>query len=182
MVRRDGLAARTNTKTVSFDQTLENQVLFNRYVPPSISLWCNPMTRSLTQTNSSLIPVYASPSLAVICAKCCSKGSVEATFPSDLDDIVNPKFRVDLSGVEVYAEVDVIVSDSNQFVVPLLPFLPGLTNINLPGLRAGLFIDLLLVFEVSGEADIGGGFYVKIPDGAFFEIDISEDGDTTQDL
>lgn len=31
MVRRDGLAARTNTEIISFDQTLENQVLFNRY-------------------------------------------------------------------------------------------------------------------------------------------------------
>ena len=140
------------------------------------------MTRPLTQPNSSLIPFYAGPSLAVVCAKCCSKGAVEATFPSDLEDIVNPKFRVDLAGVEVYVEVDVIVSDSNQFVVPLLPFLPGLTNINLPGLRAGLFIDLLLVRGVSGAADVRGGFYVKIPDGAFFEIDISEDGDTTQEL
>lgn len=34
MVRRDGLAARTNTETVSFDQTLENQLLFNRYALP----------------------------------------------------------------------------------------------------------------------------------------------------
>lgn len=145
-------------------------------------MWHDPTTQSLTRANSSLIPTYKGPSLAVVCAKCCSKGAVEATFPSELKDIVNPKFRVDLAGVEVYVEVDVIVSDSNQFVVPLLPFLPGLTNINLPGLRAGLFIDLLLVLGVSGAADVRGGFYVKIPDGAFFEIDISEDGDTTQEL
>lgn len=140
------------------------------------------MDPSLTQPTSSLIPFYSGPSIDVVCANCCSKGSAEATFPSDFDDILNPKFRVDLTGVEVYVEVDVIVSDSNQFVVPLLPFLPGLTNIELPGLRAGLFIDLLLVFQVSGGVDIRGGFYVKIPDGTFFEIDISEDGDTTQEL
>lgn len=34
IVRRDGLAARTNTETISFDQTLENQLLFNRYALP----------------------------------------------------------------------------------------------------------------------------------------------------
>lgn len=74
------------------------------------------------------------------------------------------------------------MSDSNQFTIPLLPFLPGLTSINLPGIRAGLFIDLLLVFEISGEADLSGGFYLKIPKGSFFEIDISEDADTSQEL
>lgn len=39
MIRRDGLAARTNTETISFDQTLEDQVLFNRHaLPVTISL------------------------------------------------------------------------------------------------------------------------------------------------
>ena len=138
--------------------------------------------RTLTLHNSTNIPLFPGPSVAVNCVKCCSKGGVEATFPGDLEDVVNPKFRVDLQDIEVYVEVDVILSDSNTFSIPLLPFLPGLTGIELPALKAGLFIDLLLVFQISGEADIRGGFYVKIPQGSFFEIDISEDADTSQDL
>lgn len=34
MVRRNGLAARTDSKTLSFEQTLENKVIFNRYGTP----------------------------------------------------------------------------------------------------------------------------------------------------
>lgn len=30
MVRRNGLVARSDSKTISFEQTLENQVIFNR--------------------------------------------------------------------------------------------------------------------------------------------------------
>ncbi|MBE3049976.1 hypothetical protein IMZ48_47245 [Candidatus Bathyarchaeota archaeon] len=33
MVRRNGLAALSKSKKFSFEQTLENQVIFNRYVP-----------------------------------------------------------------------------------------------------------------------------------------------------
>lgn len=136
----------------------------------------------LTFTNSTEIPLFPGPSLAVNCVTCCSKGGVEATFPGDFQDVLNPKFRIDLQDIEVYVEVDVIVSDSNVFSIPLLPFLPGLTGIDLPGLKAGLFIDLLLVFQISGEADLRGGFYVKIPSGSFFEIDISEGAETSQEL
>ncbi|SPO03300.1 uncharacterized protein DNG_05982 [Cephalotrichum gorgonifer] len=160
MVRRNGLAARTDSKSFSFDQTLENQLLFN----------------------SSDIPLFPGPSIAVVCAKCCSSGSVEATFPSDLTDIVNPKFRVDLRDIEVFVEVDVVVAGGNTFQIPLLPLLPGITNLQFPGFRGGLFVDLLLVFQISAEVDLRGGFYVKIPEGSFFEIDIDDEGFTSQDF
>lgn len=140
------------------------------------------MSGTNTFINSTAIPGFPGPSLEVVCANCCSKGGVKATYPGDLEDIINPKFRIDLEDIEVYVELDVVVSDSNQFSIPLLPFLPGLTGIELPGIKAGLFVDLLLVFQISGKADLSGGFYIKIPKGSFFEIDISEDADTSQEL
>ncbi|CAI4217163.1 unnamed protein product [Parascedosporium putredinis] len=132
MVRRNGLVARTDTRSISFEQTLENEPLFN----------------------SSDITLFPGPSIEVVCRNCCSKGSVDATFPSDLTDIVNPKFRIDLTGVEALVELDV----------------------------AGLFVDLVLQFELSGEVDMSGGFYFKIPDGSFFEIDITEEGLHSEDF
>lgn len=107
---------------------------------------------------------------------------MEATFPSDLNDIVNPKFRIDLVGVEALVELDVVVSAQSNFQVPLLKLPPGLANIELPGFKAGLFIDLVLLFELSAEVDLSGGFYLKIPDGSFFEIDITAEGLHSEDL
>ena len=147
-----------------------------------LDVTCFNIPVTLTPANSTNIPLFPGPSLAVVCAKCCTKGGVEATYPDDITDVVNPKFRVDLQDIEVYIELDVIVSDKNKFEIPLLSFLPNLKNLELGGSRAGLFIDLLLVFEISGKADLHGGFYVKIPKGSFFEIDISEDAKTTQEL
>lgn len=132
--------------------------------------------------NSSDITLFTGPSIEVVCTRCCSKGSVEATFPSDLNDIVNPKFRIDLVGVEALVELDVVVSAQSNFQVPLLKLPPGLTNIELPGFKAGLFIDLVLLFELSAEVDLSGGFYLKIPDGSFFEIDITAEGLHSEDL
>ena len=41
MVRRDGLVARTDSKTFSFEQTLEDQVIFNRYSTLATQrAWC----------------------------------------------------------------------------------------------------------------------------------------------
>ena len=138
--------------------------------------------RSLTRARSSDIVLFPGPSIEVICKKCCSKGSVEATFPSDLQDIVNPKFRIDLVGVEALVELDVVVSSQSSFQIPFFKLPPGVANIQLPGFSAGLFIDLVLKFELSAEVDLSGGFYLKIPDGSFFEIDITEDGLHSEDL
>ncbi|MBE3049975.1 hypothetical protein IMZ48_47240 [Candidatus Bathyarchaeota archaeon] len=128
------------------------------------------------------MPRFNGPSITVVCAKCCTKGGVEATYPDNLTDVVNPKFRVDLQDIEAYIELDVIVSDKTQFEIPLLPFLPGITSLDLGGSRGGLSIDLVLVFQISGKADLHGGFYLKTPKGSFFEIDITKDAKTSQEL
>jgi hypothetical protein len=126
--------------------------------------------------SSDDIPFFPGPSVQVSCRRCCSKGNIDAIFPSSLDDILNPKFRIELKGVEVVVELDVVVSSSFTFEIPLfkLPKLPfGPTGIAIPGFSAGLNVDVVLIFELSAAVDLSGGFYIKIPDGSFFEIDVN---------
>ena len=80
-------------------------------------------------------------------------------------------------------ELDVVVAAEFSFEIPLFKLPPfGPTGIDIPGFKAGLFVDLVLLFELSASVDLSGGFYMKIPDGSFFEIDISAEGAHSEQL
>jgi hypothetical protein len=113
-----------------------------------------------------------------VCAKCCSKGTIKASLNDD-DKLLNPVMRFDLRGVEIFINLDVIIKGEFSFKLTLFELPPGTFNFAIPGLdeegpRAGLFFGIDLIFTVSANVDLNGGFFVKLPDTAFFQASLTD--------
>jgi hypothetical protein len=95
--------------------------------------------------------------------------------------------RFDLSGVEAFVNIDILISGSNSFTVPLFRQPPSPLGIQLPPIgppafSLGLIFNIDLVFTVSGSIDVSGGFFIKLPEDAFFEASLFEGALTNVNL
>lgn len=129
----------------------------------------------LTNTDT---PVTASTDLTVTCVECYTKGTVTARLTTK--DIFKPVIRFDLKGVEAMAKLDVKSTGSLVFAINLFTSETPL-GLSIPGLKIGIIFSVDLVFVLSDSMDIQGGFYTKLADDAFFQIEIF-DGDITDHL
>ncbi|KAK3313870.1 hypothetical protein B0H66DRAFT_365656 [Apodospora peruviana] len=107
-------------------------------------------------------------SLAVTCIDCWTKGTVTAKLH---EDIVDPSVRLDFSGVEAYVDIGVDITAGAAYAVNLFTSNSPL-GLGFPGLSVGLVFYVDLVFSLSSEIDLEGGFYVKVADGAFLEASV----------
>jgi hypothetical protein len=125
--------------------------------------------------NRTSLP-FAAPPITIICTRCCSKGTIKASLNDD-DQFLNPVLRFDLKGVEVFAELDIILKKEFTFKVTLFEIPPGTLNFAIPGLdapRAGVFFFIDLIFTVSAAVDLNGGFFFKLPDTSFFQASLKD--------
>ena len=164
------------SKSFSIEGSLENEVLFDGYVNSarlSHGLGRPRLTHGFSHSGS--LP-FAAPPITVICTKCCTKGTVKATLNDD-DSLLNPSLRFDLSGVEAFIELDVVLKTQTTFSLTLLRNPPGVLNFDtgIPGgPRAGVFFTLELIISASAAVDLNGGFFFKLPDTAFFEASLKD--------
>lgn len=117
-------------------------------------------------------------SLAVKCIDCYTKGTVTAKLTTE--DIVKPVVRLEFRGVEAYVDMEVAMSAGATYAVELFAS-NSPVGLGLPGLSLGLVFYVDLVFSLSAMLDLTGGFYVRVPDDAFLEVDVF-DGDVTDHL
>lgn len=111
--------------------------------------------------------------MTVVCTKCCTKGDITASLTDD--EITNPTLRFDLKGVEAYVELDVVANGDSSFSLPLFQLPPGLLGFAIPsGPSIGLTFQVELVFNVAANLDVHGGFFVQLPEDAFFEASIMD--------
>lgn len=86
---------------------------------------------------------------------------------------MNPTLRFDLKGVEAFVELDVVANGDSSFTLPLFQLPPGLLGFSIPsGPSLGLTFQIDLVFNLAANLDVHGGFFVQLPEDAFFEASI----------
>lgn len=129
----------------------------------------------LTNTDT---PITASTDLTVTCVECFTKGTITARLTTE--DHLKPVIRFEMKGVEAMAKLDVKSSGSLVFAINLFTSETPL-GLSLPGLKVGIIFSVDLVFVLSDTMDIQGGFYTKLADDAFFQIEML-DGDITEHL
>lgn len=117
-------------------------------------------------------------SLKVTCLECSTKGTITAKLTTD--HIVKPVVRFDLKGVEATAHMDLTSTGTLAFTLNLFTSETPL-GISVPGLKLGLLFSVDLAFSLSNPVDVTGGFHMKLPDDAFFELDVF-DGDIKDKL
>lgn len=100
--------------------------------------------------------------------ECWTKGTVAAAV---LEDIFNPVVRLDFVGVEAYIDLAITASAGATYSINLFAS-DCSTGLGFPGLSLGLVFYLDLVFSISAEIDLTGGFYVKIAEGSFLETNV----------
>ncbi|KAJ3563889.1 hypothetical protein NPX13_g8043 [Xylaria arbuscula] len=107
--------------------------------------------------------------LSVTCLTCYTHGTVTAKVTDK--HFLDPKLRLDFSGVEAYVNLEVRASAGQTFSLNLFasdsPF-----GIGISGLDVGVVFFVDLVFSISEAVDLTAGFQVSVPDGAFLEADI----------
>ncbi|KAK3938511.1 hypothetical protein QBC46DRAFT_390074 [Diplogelasinospora grovesii] len=108
-------------------------------------------------------------SLAVTCLDCWTKGSIKASLTDE--DIIDPTVRLDFTGVEAYADLEVDISTGATYAVNLFTSDSPL-SLGFPGLSVGVVFYVDLVFSLTEEIDLEGGFYVKLADDAFLEASV----------
>ncbi|KAM7207357.1 hypothetical protein V8F20_002237 [Naviculisporaceae sp. PSN 640] len=121
--------------------------------------------------------VTDSVSLSVVCVDCWTKGIVSAKLT---EDIVDPTVRLDFHGVEAYVDIDVDITAGAAYAVNLFTSQSPL-GLGFPGLSLGLVFYVDLVFALTAEIDLEGGFYVQVEEGSFLETSILG-GDVTDSL
>ncbi len=108
-------------------------------------------------------------SLAVTCVDCYTKGSVTATLTDD--DIIDPSVRLSFTGVEAYVDLGISVSAGATYAINLVTSDTPI-GLGFPGLSVGVVFYVDLVFSLSDEIDLEGGFYVKLADDAYLEASV----------
>ena len=99
---------------------------------------------------------------------CQTKGTITARL---WEDIAHPSVKLEFSGVEAYVFVGLNTSASATFSVNLFSSQTPI-GLHMPGLNVGVVFFVDLVFGVTAELDMTGGFQVKLADDAFLEADI----------
>ena len=109
--------------------------------------------------------------MTVACAKCCTTGEIEASFA--VEDFVKPSLRFDLRDISAFMELDVAASGAHTFSLPLFRSPPSPLGFSIPrGPSLGLTFQIDLIFTFSAEIDLNGGFFLQLPDDAFFEANL----------
>jgi hypothetical protein len=107
--------------------------------------------------------------LSVTCLECYTKGSVSASLTDA--DLIDPAVRLDFTGVEAYVNLGVSVSAGATYAVNLFTSESAI-GLGFPGLSVGVVFYLDLVFSLTDEIDLEGGFYVKLAEGAYLEASL----------
>lgn len=110
-------------------------------------------------------------SLALTCLECYLAGTVTASVV-DSDDLA---LRLDFADVEGYFDLGLTVSDTATYTYTIystespvgVSFTSGVVDVSI-----GLVLYVDLVFSLSAEVDLEGGFTVQIADGSYLETDI----------
>jgi len=127
----------------------------------------------LTENCSSWIDnndgVTKGVSLAVTCVDCYTKGTITASLAED--QIINPTVKLSFSGVEAYVDMDIAATAGATYAINLFTTQTP-AGLGFPGLSVGVVFDVDLVFSLSSDIDLEGGFYVKVADGAFLEASV----------
>lgn len=127
--------------------------------------------------SDAALGVTDSVSLSVVCVDCWTKGTVSAKLT---EDIVDPTVRLDFHGVEAYVDIDVDITAGAAYALNLFTSQSPL-GLGFPGLSLGLVFYVDLVFALTAEIDLEGGFYVQVEEGSFLETSILG-GDVTDSL
>lgn len=108
-------------------------------------------------------------SLVVTCLDCYTRGTVTAKLTDD--DIINPSVRLDFTGVEAYVDMEVAMSSGASYAINLFTT-DSPIGIGFPGLSVGVVFYVDLVFSLTDQIDLEGGFYVKLNDSAYLEASV----------
>jgi len=114
----------------------------------------------------------------VTCIECWTKGVVTANLKNE--DVINPVMRLDFNGVEAFVDLGVKAAGGATYAVNLFSSQDP-SGLGIPGLSLGLMFHLDLVFSLSSDIDLTGGFYVNLADGSFLETEVFT-GDVTDHL
>ncbi len=120
-------------------------------------------------TSSEAIGETDTVSLSVTCLDCYTKGSITASITDEL--IIDPVVRLDFTGVEAYVSLAVDVSAGATYAVNLFTS-DSPIGLGFPGLSIGVVFYVDLVFSLTEEIELEGGFYVKLADDAFLEASV----------
>jgi hypothetical protein len=116
--------------------------------------------------------VYTGPDgkidLRVHCNECWTKGRVVAEI---WEDLLNPSLELSFFDAEAYVDLSLNLSAKAWVMVDLFAT-QSPVGVKVNGLTAGLVFIVDLVFTVEAEVDMSGGFWVKLPDAAFFDLDL----------
>jgi hypothetical protein len=100
--------------------------------------------------------------------ECYTKGLVTAKI---WEDLIHPTVRLEFTDVEAYAFLGVETSTSQTFSINLFTSNSPI-GIGFPGLSVGVVFFVELVFSLTEEIDLTGGFSVKLANDAYLEADI----------
>jgi hypothetical protein len=87
------------------------------------------------------------------------------------EDIINPTVRLEFTGVEAYVDMEVAMSAGASYAVNLFASNSPI-GLGFPGLSVGVVFYVDLVFSLTEQIDLEGGFYVKLADSAFLEASV----------
>ncbi|KAI1861000.1 hypothetical protein JX265_009619, partial [Neoarthrinium moseri] len=134
----------------SMDKTWDNETLFG-------GSWTDDVEDATGKT-----------ALSVVCLHCYTKGTVTARL---WEDLFHPTVRLEFDQVEAYAFLGVETSASGTFSINLFASQSPI-GLAFPGLSVGVVFFVDLVFSLSEQIDLTGGFYVRLADDAYLEADI----------
>ncbi|KAK9783547.1 hypothetical protein SCAR479_00106 [Seiridium cardinale] len=134
----------------SMEKTWDNEVLFG-------GSWSDTQEDGAEKT-----------ALSITCLECYTKGTVTARL---WEDLFHPTVRLEFNQVEAYVFLGVETSASGTYSINLFASQSPI-GLGFPGLSVGVVFYVDLVFSLSAEIDLTGGFYVKLADDAYLETDI----------
>ncbi len=134
-----------------------------------VQTWSNEVLFHGSYTSSEAIGETDTVSLSVTCLDCYTKGSITASITDEL--IIDPVVRLDFAGVEAYVSLAVDVSAGATYAVNLFTS-DSPIGLGFPGLSVGVVFYVDLVFSLTEEIELEGGFYVKLADDAFLEASV----------
>lgn len=108
-------------------------------------------------------------SLAVICIDCYTRGTVTAKLTDE--NIFDPTVRLEFTGVEAYVDMEVAMSAGASYAINLFASHSPI-GLGFPGLSVGVVFYVDLVFSLTEQIDLEGGFYVKLADSAYLEASV----------
>ncbi|KAB5570850.1 hypothetical protein GE09DRAFT_1104993 [Coniochaeta sp. 2T2.1] len=131
--------------------------------------WKNEVLFAGSWTDHDDAGVTESVSLAVTCVDCYTRGTVTAKLTDE--DIINPTVRLEFTGVEAYVDMEIAMSAGASYAVNLFTSNSPI-GLGFPGLGVGVVFYVDLVFRLTEQIDLEGGFYVKLADSAYLEASI----------